>query len=209
MQRQRFISYWLKPLVFSVSFLPAAWLIWAFISDQLGANPVDTILHHNGEWALRFLLITLSVTPLRRLSGWVPLTRLRRMLGLYCFFYAWLHLMTYLALDAGFDFAYIVEDVLDRLYISAGFLGFAILIPLAITSNRFLLLRLGPLRWRRLHRLVYVAAAAAILHFLWLVKADLREPLIYLGCFIVLMAVRLPAVRNWLSRPKKSAVAPH
>ncbi len=206
---QKLVSYCLKPLLFSVAFLPAAWLIWAFISDELGANPVETITHHSGDWALRFLLITLCVTPLRLFSGWVWLTRLRRMLGLYCFFYVVLHFMTYLVLDAGFDVAYIVEDVLDRLYITAGFLAFSILIPLAITSNRWMLLKLGPLRWRRLHQAVYVAATAGVLHFLWLVKADLREPLIYLGCFVILMLLRLPRVKNWLSKQQRASAARH
>ena len=199
MRKDQIVSYLLKPMVFLAAFLPAGWLIWAFLNAELGANPVETITYHTGDWALRCLLITLCVTPLRLLTGWVWLTRLRRLLGLYCFFYAALHFTTYAWLDAGFDVGYIIEDVSDRLYITAGMLSLLMLIPLAVTSTHRMVRWIGPLRWRRLHRLVYLAGAGAVLHFLWLVKADVREPLIYLICFVILMLLRIPVVRNRLS----------
>ncbi len=196
---KRFI--WIKLLVFVLSLLPAAGLAAGLFTGGLGANPVEAITHSTGEWALRFLLLTLAVTPLRRLTGYGSLVRLRRMLGLFAFFYAALHLSTYVALDQFFDAAAIVKDVVKRPYITAGFLGFVLMAPLAATSTAGMIRRLGGRRWQQLHRLVYPCAIAAVVHFLWLVKADLTEPLLYAGVLTALLGYRA-AVWRW---PKKRA----
>ena len=179
-----------KPLVFSVSLLPLVWLFWLAWSDQLGANPVETLSHRTGDWSLRFLLLTLAVTPLRRLTGWNGLQRFRRMLGLFAFFYVSLHFSVYLIFDHFFDLSAIIADVAKRPYITVGFAGFVLLIPLAVTSTNQMIRRLGR-NWQRLHRLVYLIAILGVLHYLWLVKADLREPLIYAGILAVLLGYRL------------------
>ena len=192
---------WIKLLVFVLSLLPAAGLAAGLFTGGLGANPVEALTHSTGEWALRFLLLTLAVTPLRRLTGYGSLIRLRRMLGLFAFFYAALHLSTYVALDQFFDAAAIVKDVVKRPYITAGFLGFVLMAPLAATSTAGMIRRLGGRRWQQLHRLVYPCAIAAVVHFLWLVKADLTEPLLYAGVLTALLGYRA-AVWRW---PKKRA----
>ena len=153
------------------------------------------------------MLAELAITPLRHLTGWVWLTRLRRMVGLFAFFYLMFHFTTYAVLDASLDIAYIVEDVADRLYITAGFAAFVMLVPLAATSTNAMVRRIGPLRWRRLHRLVYAAGICGALHYLWLVKSDVREPLVYAGILAVLLAARLPFIVKALQarRSKKSA----
>lgn len=196
---KRFI--WIKLLVFVLSLAPAAGLAAALFTGGLGANPVEAITHSTGEWALRFLLLTLAVTPLRRLTGYGSLVRLRRMLGLFAFFYAALHLSTYAALDQFFDAAAIVKDVVKRPYITAGFLAFVLMAPLAATSTAGMIRRLGGRRWQQLHRLVYPCAIAAVVHFLWLVKADLTEPLLYAGVLTALLGYRVAVWR----RPKKRA----
>ncbi len=155
----------------------------------LGANPIEEVTHVTGAWSLRLLLATLAVTPLRRLSGWSALAPLRRTLGLAAFGYVCLHLLTYVVLDQFFDGRAIVEDVLERRYITAGFAGFLCLLPLAITSTRSWKRRLGA-RWVKLHRLVYVAAGLGVVHYLWLVKSDLREPLLYAGVLALLLGSR-------------------
>ena len=192
---------WIKLLVFVLSLLPAAGLAGGLFTGGLGANPVEALTHSTGEWALRFLLLTLAVTPLRRLTGYGSLIRLRRMLGLFAFFYAALHLSTYVALDQFFDAAAIVKDVVKRPYITAGFLGFVLMAPLAATSTAGMIRRLGGRRWQQLHRLVYPCAIAAVVHFLWLVKADLTEPLLYAGVLTALLGYRA-VVWRW---PKKRA----
>lgn len=196
---KRFI--WIKLLVFVLSLAPAAGLAAGLFTGGLGANPVEAITHSTGEWALRFLLLTLAVTPLRRLTGYGSLVRLRRMLGLFAFFYAALHLSTYAALDQFFDAAAIVKDVVKRPYITAGFLAFVLMAPLAATSTAGMIRRLGGRRWQQLHRLVYPCAIAAVVHFLWLVKADLTEPLLYAGVLTALLGYRVAVWR----RPKKRA----
>ena len=190
----------IKVGVFAAALAPFSALVYAGFTDALGANPVEAITHTTGEWTLRLLLVTLAITPLRRLTGWVWLTRLRRMVGLFAFFYLVLHFTTYAVLDASLDLAYVVEDVADRLYITAGFAAFVMLVPLAATSTNAMVRRLGPVRWRRLHRLVYAAGICGVLHYLWLVKADLREPLVYTAILAVLLAARLPVVANRLKR---------
>lgn len=199
MSREQRIRWVMKPAVFMVSLVPFGLLIWWASNDGLGANPVEFITRHTGQWGLRFLVITLCVTPLRKITGWNALARVRRMLGLYAFFYLTLHFSTYLVLDAEFSLAYIVEDVVDRLYITAGFTGFCLLIPLAATSTNGMVRRLGGKRWQQLHRLVYPAVLAGCLHFLWLVKADVREPLIYLSIVLILLLMRTRIVEKHLA----------
>jgi sulfoxide reductase heme-binding subunit YedZ len=197
-----------KPLVFILCALPFAWLVVGVTTDDLGPNPVDTITYLTGEWGLRILLATLCITPLQKLSGYRGLLRFRRMLGLYAFFYVALHLFTYLLLDAEFDLAWIIEDIRDRLYITAGFSGFCLMVPLALTSTQGMIKRLGAKRWQRLHSLIYISALAGVLHFLWLVKADTREPLVYAGVFLVLMALRIPKITQRLAHKNKSTQLP-
>ncbi len=179
-----------KPLVFAVSLLPLAWMVWLGWQDQLGANPVETLSHRTGDWSLRFLLLTLAVTPLRRLNGWNWLQRFRRMLGLFAFFYVCLHFGVYLVFDQFFDGRAIVADIAKRPYITVGFTGWLLLIPLAVTSTNGMIKRLGR-NWQRLHRLVYLIGVLGVLHYLWLVKADITEPLVYAGVLTVLLGYRL------------------
>ena len=178
-----------KPLVFCVSLLPLAWLCWLAWQDELGANPVETLSHHTGDWSLRFLLLTLAVTPLRRLSGWNWLLKFRRMLGLFAFFYVCLHLGVYLIFDQFFDPSAILEDIAKRPYITVGFAGFLLLIPLAATSTNGMIKRLGR-NWQHLHRLVYLIGMLGVVHYWWLVKADISEPLLYAGLLTMLLGYR-------------------
>lgn len=178
-----------KPLVFCVSLLPLVWLCWLAWQDRLGANPVETLSHRTGDWSLRFLLLTLAVTPLRRLSGWNWLLKFRRMLGLFAFFYVCLHLGVYLIFDQFFDPSAILEDIAKRPYITVGFAGFLLLIPLAATSTNGMIKRLGR-NWQRLHRLVYLISMLGVVHYWWLVKADISEPLLYAGLLTMLLGYR-------------------
>ncbi len=178
-----------KPLVFCVSLLPLIWLCWLAWQDRLGANPVETLSHRTGDWSLRFLLLTLAVTPLRRLSGWNWLLKFRRMLGLFAFFYVCLHLGVYLIFDQFFDPSAILEDIAKRPYITVGFAGFLLLIPLAATSTNGMIKRLGR-NWQRLHRLVYLIGMLGVVHYWWLVKADISEPLLYAGLLTMLLGYR-------------------
>lgn len=179
----------LKPLVFLLCLLPLGLLIWRGFEAELGANPVETLEHATGDWALRLLLLTLCATPLRQISGWSWPLRLRRMLGLYTFFYASLHMALYFTLDLELDFYMLGSEVLKRPYLSVGFLAWALLVPLALTSTDRMIRRLGR-RWKSLHRSVYVIGVLAVLHYLWLVKADVREPLLYGAILIVLLGWR-------------------
>jgi methionine sulfoxide reductase heme-binding subunit len=189
-QQTRLISQLGKPLVFMFSLLPLVWWCWLMMQGQLGANPVETLSHQSGDWSLRFLLLTLAVTPLRRLTGWNRLQQFRRMLGLFAFFYVCLHFGVYLIFDQFFDLQAIIEDVAQRPYITVGFAGLLLLIPLATTSTHTMIKRLGR-NWQRLHRLVYLIGVLGVLHYLWLVKADLTEPLVYAGMLAVLLGYRL------------------
>jgi methionine sulfoxide reductase heme-binding subunit len=184
--------------------LPAVRLGVGLFTDDLGADPVEELLHGTGDWALRLLLASLAITPLRRL-GLRVLAPLRRTLGLLSFFYASAHLVVYAALDQGLDLDFIWEDVREHPYVMAGLASFLCLLPLAITSTRGWIRSLGR-RWIQLHRIVYVAAVAAVVHFIWLVKADVREPLVYAGALAALLAVRVGGsvrIRRAISR------APH
>lgn len=183
------IRRFLKPGVFLLCLVPLALGVFDAFTDRLGANPIEEITHRSGEWALRFLLLTLAVTPARRLFGWTWVTRLRRMLGLYAFFYALLHFLTYFVLDQFFDWEAILKDIIKRPYITIGFAAFVMLIPLAVTSTNGMVRRLGQ-RWHQLHKLVYVIGVCGVFHYLWLVKADLLAPLIYSAVFIALLSVR-------------------
>ena len=189
---------WLKPGVFLLCSPPFLVLAKAVYEQDLGANPIQTLNHASGIWTLRLLLVTLSMTPLRQLSGWSGWIRFRRMLGLFTFFYAALHFLSWAWLDQQFHWSSILEDVLERPYITVGFAAFVLLIPLALTSNRYSIRKLKR-RWQALHKLVYLIGILGVLHYLWLVKADTLEPLIYLGILVFLLAFRLPLVRsnNW------------
>jgi len=173
----------------ALGLVPLAALALGAARGALGANPVETITHTTGEWALRLLLATLAITPLRRFAGWTFVATWRRSLGLLAFGYATLHFATFLALDLGFDLSALGEEVAERPYVTLGFTAFLLLTPLAVTSTRGWQRRLGR-RWLTLHRLVYAAAALAVLHFLWLVKADLAEPLAYAAVLAALFAAR-------------------
>lgn len=185
-------------MVFLLCLVPLAVLIWRGFADGLGANPVEAITHHTGLWALRLLMATLALTPLRLLTGWSGALRYRRMVGLFAFFYALLHFVTYLWLDQHFAWEDITADILKRPYITVGFSALVILVPLAATSTNAMVRRLGARRWLRLHKLVYVSGLLGALHFLWLVKADIREPVLYLALFVMLMALRTPTLRRIL-----------
>lgn len=180
----------LKAALFALCLVPLAQLGWLGWADRLGANPIELITRHLGTWTLNFLLVTLAVTPLRHLTGWHWLMRLRRMLGLYAFFYALLHFLTYLWLDQFFDWAEIGRDILKRPFITVGMATFLLLAPLAATSTKAMIRRLGGQRWQRLHRLIYPAALLAVLHFTWMVKVDVREPALYGVILAVLLGLR-------------------
>ena len=177
--------------------IPAAllgWNLWLALQGRpssLGAEPVEKLQQETGEWALRFLALTLAVTPARRLLGWSWAVRYRRMLGLFAFFYAALHLANFIGLDHFFAFADIAEDILERPWITIGMVSFLLLVPLAVTSTKGWIRRMGGRRWNRLHQLIYLAAAGGTLHFLLAVKKDLREPAVYAAIFVLLLGVRL------------------
>ena len=186
-----------KVLVFSLCFAPTLVLIWYSLTGGLSVNPIEDITHRTGDWALRFVLLTLAVTPFRWLSGWNEVIRYRRMLGLFTFWYASLHFSTYIVFDHFFDVRSIADDVIERKYVTAGFFGFILMLPLAVTSTQGWIRRLGK-RWSVLHRLIYVAAVAGVVHFLWLVKLETSEPLIYAAVLSGLFLVRV--VRRKLTR---------
>lgn len=190
--RERLFRY-VKPALFIASLIPLALLVHSAIADvdALGANPIEAINRYLGDWALRFLLLTLAITPLRLLTGWHELARLRRMLGLYAFFYAMLHIASYTVLDQQFNWDEIVKDIIKRPFITVGFVSFVLLIPLAATSTNAMVRRLGGRRWRNLHRLVYAIGIGAVLHFFWMVKSDIREPLIYAALLALLLGYRI------------------
>ncbi len=186
----RFLA-WIKPVVFIVCLLPLARLILLGVAGELGANPIEVITRSTGTWTLVFLLITLSVTPLRKIMDWGWLMAMRRMFGLFAFFYGCLHFTTYIWLDQFFDWHSIYKDVIKRPFITLGFASFVLLIPLAVTSNDAMVRYLGVKRWRRLHRLVYAIAVGGVVHFLWLVKKDITQPLIYGLILALLLGYRL------------------
>jgi sulfoxide reductase heme-binding subunit YedZ len=189
------LSY-LKPIVFIVCLIPLGQLVFNYYSDNLTANPIEYITRFTGSYALLILLSSLAVTPLRKLTGWNELIKLRRMLGLFAFFYAALHFATYMVLDLFFDFSAIGKDILKRPYITVGFSALVLMIPLALTSNAAMIRRLGK-RWQQLHYLVYGIAMLGVVHFYWLVKADIRRPVQYGAVLVLLLGYRL--VARWAS----------
>jgi len=192
-----------KILVYLVGFIPAIWLFYAGVTDQLGADPMRVLEQELGEWAFKFLIATLAVTPLRQLFS-INLLRYRRAIGLLAFYYALLHLVTYMVLDQGLDFAAIGADIVKRPYITIGMATFAILVPLALTSNNASIRRLGGQAWARLHRLAYLAAIGAALHFILVVKSWPPEPLVYAAIVAVLLGYRLVRSLGRRSAPKRS-----
>ncbi len=192
---------WLWRAVWLACLLPLLWLIAAGLRDALGANPIEYITRATGDWTLRMLMITLAVTPLRQLTGWHWLVRLRRTLGLYAFFYACLHLTTYVWLDQFFDTDGIVKDIVKRPFITIGFGAFVLLLPLAATSTNGMIRRLGGRLWQRLHRLVYAIGTLGVVHYWWLVKKDITEPVIY-----ALVLAFLLGARVWYARRRQRSV---
>ena len=193
-----------KIVVYIVGFVPAVWWFWLGVTDRLGADPMRALEHVLGLWALRFLIASLAITPLRQLAG-VNLLRYRRALGLLAFYYALLHLTTYLVLDQGLDFDAIWADILKRLYITIGMTCFMVLLPLALTSNNLAIRRLGGKAWQRLHRLVYLAAILAVLHFLMSVKSWPVEPVIYALIVLILLGYRM--VRSLMREHRQGALS--
>jgi methionine sulfoxide reductase heme-binding subunit len=182
-----------KPVVFLACLAPLVSLVWRGFHFELGANPVEAITHGTGDWTLSLLLITLAITPLRMLTRQYWLVRFRRMLGLFAFFYGFLHLMTYVWLDKFFDVHEMLHDIAKRRFITAGMTAFALMIPLALTSTKWAIRKLGGKRWQILHRLIHASAAAGVVHYIWLVKADLRKPLEFGAVLAALLAYRLIA----------------
>ena len=197
----------LKILVFGLCLLPLALLALETFGVgglSLGANPVEELIHRLGKWGLKFLLITLAVTPLRRLTGWNWLIRFRRMLGLFAFFYVLMHFLVYAGLDQRFDLALILEDIVERPYITVGMTALLLLLPLALTSTKGMMRRLGK-RWQKLHRLIYVIGILGVWHFYWQVKLDTLEALIYAGILTALLAFRLV---DWRRRRRQALAGP-
>jgi sulfoxide reductase heme-binding subunit YedZ len=207
MTADRWVRRVLKPVVFAAALLPLAYMVWAGLNGQLTADPLKEITHETGDWTLRFIVITLSITPMRRLVGWNGVIKFRRMLGLYAFFYGTLHFLIYVIADrfAGLDFpdgiialstaralaASVWEDIAKRPYITVGFLAWTSMIPLAVTSTAGWIRRMGGRNWQRLHRLIYLTAMAGVVHYWWLVKADIRDPAIYAAAVALLLGFRL------------------
>ena len=195
----------LKVLVFVLCLVPLIWLLFDLFFDRLSANPINDITQRTGIWTLRLLMLTLTVTPMRWLTGWSSLVRFRRMLGLFAFFYATLHFLTYLVIDQFFDWDQIVKDVAKRPFITVGFASFILLIPLAVTSTKKMIRRLGGKRWQRLHQLVYAIGIGGVIHYLWLVKADTSRPLSYGALLALLLGFRLwVSVKQRRRRPTVS-----
>jgi sulfoxide reductase heme-binding subunit YedZ len=196
-------SLWFpKAVVHAAALVPFGLLAHDVWRDALGADPIAEITHFTGGWALRLLLVALAVTPLRRITGWNVLARFRRMIGLYAFFYASLHLATYVVLDLGGYWEQVLDDVVKRPYITVGFTAWLCLLALALTSTQWAMRRLGR-RWAQLHRVVYAVGVLGVLHFLWLVKSDVREPLWYGAILALLLAARIPAVARRIERRRR------
>jgi sulfoxide reductase heme-binding subunit YedZ len=214
---QQAIRWIVKPAVFIAALGPTGWLIWAILTGNLSANPLSDITNETGLWTLRFICITLAITPLRRLTGWNPLVRFRRMTGLFAFYYGSLHFLIYVIADrfAGLDFpdgivawstvrnlvASVGEDIYKRPFITIGFTTLMLLLPLALTSTGRMVRRLGGKRWQALHRLIYVAGITAVVHYWWLVKADIRSPQRYALVIGLLLAFRLVWARRQATAP--------
>jgi sulfoxide reductase heme-binding subunit YedZ len=207
-------SRWTKLAVFLACLVPFGLLAWRFyratvlFEPTLGPNPLDTLTHFTGDWTIRFIAATLAITPLRKLFGLPDLIRYRRMIGLYAFFYGCLHFTVYLYFDKLFNFPEIVKDVAKRPFITAGFVSFLCMAPLALTSTAGWIRRMGGKRWQRLHRLVYLAGIAAVVHYYWLVKSDVRLPLLYGSIVGALLLYRVAAARFGAKRQTRPARGP-
>ena len=188
-----------KPLVFTLCLLPFILICWNAVYGDLGANPVETVTHQTGEWGLRMLLLTLLWTPLKNWTGKSQFIRFRRMTGLFVYFYVSAHFLIWFLADHGLDPASMLEDVIERPYITLGFSAFLLLTPLAVTSSRYMIRKLGR-RWKTLHKLVYLIVVLAVAHYLWLVKADYLEPVIYALLAIVLLLSRLSGFKKVMQR---------
>ena len=195
-----------KAPVVLVCVAPVVWLAWAAVQGRLGANPISEITKETGTWTLRFVVLTLAITPVRKLTGWNLLVRYRRMLGLFAFAYGTMHLTTYVWLDQFFDVASITKDVFKRPFITVGFAAFLLMVPLALTSTTGWIRRLGGKRWQALHRLIYATAVLGVVHYWWLVKADVSRPLAYGALVATLLAVRL--LRRRVAPAARGVVAP-
>jgi len=198
----------IKPVVFILALVPTFYLIYGLLTANLGANPAETIQLQTGRWALKFLLITLAVTPLRRITGWNSVIQYRRMLGLFAFYYASLHFTSYIVLDKFFDWRAMIADVGKRPFITVGFTTYVLLVPLALTSTKGWIRRLGR-KWQTLHRLIYLAAICAAIHFIWKVKVVSGDPVWYTGIVLVLLGFRLVWwLRKRAVRPARGTVRP-
>jgi len=201
------LSRYLKPVVFLACLAPLAWLVWRAFHEALGANPIETITHSTGNCTLTFLLITLAVTPVRKLTRQYWLINFRRMFGLFAFFYGTLHLLTWAVADKSLVLHDMLADIVKRRFITAGMTAYALMIPLALTSTKWSIRKLGGKRWQALHRLIYFSAAIGVIHYIWLVKADLKKPLEYAAVLAVLMLYRLVVWIGSRRTPGKAAVA--
>lgn len=202
--RKFLATRWAKIIVFSLSSIPLLVIIWRGFHNNLTANPVEFLQHRTGDWTLRFLIFTLCITPFRKVLNLPELIRFRRMLGLCAFFYASLHFLTYLGPDQSFNFAGMLKDVVKRPFITVGFTAFVLLIPLAVTSTAGWVRRLGGKRWQALHRGIYLCAILGVIHYYWLVKSDVREPLFYGFLVGILLLWRFT---EWLTKRRAAALA--
>jgi sulfoxide reductase heme-binding subunit YedZ len=203
-----FITRWVaKPLVFTASLLPLAWIIWKVILSDVGvglnANPIEMVNRYLGDWALRFVLVALSITPLVKITGWATPVRFRRMIGLFAFAYAFLHLANYMIADQFFNWTDIWADIVKRTYITVGVATFLILLALAITSPKAAIRRLGTKRWRLLHRSVYIAGVGAVFHYWMMVKADLTQPIIHAAILFLLLGYRVVKFQQKSTKAKR------
>jgi sulfoxide reductase heme-binding subunit YedZ len=189
--RQKWVKWVAKPIVFLACLSPLIVLGWNALNDNLSANPIDDITDATGTWTLRFLIITLCITPFRQITGMNTLIRFRRMIGLFAFFYVCLHFTTYIWLDQSLQFNEIIKDIPKRPFITVGFTAFILLIPLAVTSTKGMIRRLGGRRWNTLHKLIYLSAICGVIHYLWLVKADKQRPIIYGAVLAILLGYRV------------------
>jgi sulfoxide reductase heme-binding subunit YedZ len=198
---------WIKALLWMACLAPGAYLFYLFRTEGLGTNPIETITHETGDWTLRLLLVTLSISPLRKITGWASLIKVRRLLGLFAFFYGTLHLFTYLWLDQFFDWGEIVKDIGKRPFIFAGMAAFVLMAPLAATSSAWAIRKMGGKNWQRLHRLIYLSGVAGVVHYWWLVKSDISEPLQYAIWLGGLLAIRVVLWARERQRPATASRA--
>lgn len=197
----------LKVVLWLGALSPGAWLAWGLYRGALGPNPIETLTHTTGMTTLVLLLVTLSVTPVRRISGWNPVIKLRRPLGLFAYFYAIVHFSIWFAFDMVFNVGWMLEDIAERRFITVGMAALLVLTPLALTSTRGWIRRLGK-KWTTLHKGVYLAAALGVVHYFWLVKADTRLPLLLGGVLALLLVLRVPFVTRWWADRRKARGAP-